>query len=159
MAMTRRLTLIECVSAEETLDHAVKVAFASTDRKHVDQHFGSALAFAVYEVGPEGARFLEVIEFAPAAQDGNEDKLQAKIEALAGCAAVYVQAVGASAIGQLRAKGVQPLKVAPGTPIAAQLAELSRELSDNPPVWATRAFEAEKDPNRFDLMEAEGWDE
>ena len=159
MTLTRRLTLIESTCAQEATECALKVAFASTDRKHVDQHFGSARAFAIFEVNGEGARFLEVIEFAPENQDGNEDKLAGRIEALTCCAAVYVKAIGASAIHQLRAKGVQPLKVAPGTPIAAQLALLAVDLSTDPPAWARRTRTKDADPSRFDVMASEAWDE
>ena len=50
-------------------------------------------------------------EFAEEAMDGNEDKLAAKVDFLAGCAAVYVMAIGASAIKKLMAKGIQPIRV------------------------------------------------
>ena len=159
MTLARRLTLIECARPEEAMDRALKVAFASTDRRHVDQHFGSARAFAIFEVNGEGARLLEVIEFAPENQDGNEDKLAGRIEALTCCAAVYVKAIGASAIHQLHAKGIQPLKVAPGTPIAAQLARLAVDLSTDPPRWARRTRAKDGDSSRFDVMASEGWDE
>ena len=64
-----------------------------------------------------------------------------------------------SAIGQLKTAGVQPLKVAPGTPIKAQLSQLQQELRDGPALWILRALAAERDPSRFDDMEAEGWSE
>lgn len=159
MTLTRRLRLVDCRGTEEAMDPVLKVAFASTDRKHVDQHFGSACAFAIFEVSGDGRRFLELVEFGPTSQDGNEDKLAARIEALSGCAAVYVKAVGASAILQLRAKGIRPMKVAPGAPIAAQLSLLVSDLRHDPPDWVPSARAMEKDPARFDLMAAEGWDE
>jgi nitrogen fixation protein NifX len=93
--------------------------------------------------------------------DGNEDKLGAKIEALDGCIAVYCQAVGASAIGKLRAQGVQPIKVAPETLISSLLQGLKRELQDGPSAWLQRAIDQQnpRSASRFDAMAAEGWDE
>lgn len=159
MTLTRRLRLVDSREPEEAMDPVLKVAFASADRKHVDQHFGSTCAFAIFEVSRDGSRLLELVEFGPALQDGNEDKLAARIEALNGCAAVYMKAVGSSAILQLRAKGIRPMKVAPGTPIAAQLFLLVSELQQDPTDRAQSAVAIEKDPARFDLMAAEGWDE
>ena len=141
------------------MDAALKIAFATTDQQHVDQHFGSCEALVVYLVTPCETHFHEVVAFQKAAQDGNEDKLQVRVEALQDCAAVYCRAIGASAIAQLKKVGVQPLKVPPDTPIKAQLMRLRKDLSDNPPFWAVRALDESKDTGRFDDMEQEGWSE
>ncbi len=140
---------------------AIKVAFATTDMKHVDQHFGAAKSFAIYAVDQDKAGFVEAMEFGKLEMDGNEDKLGVKIEALEGCIAVYSQAVGASAINQLKARGIQPVKVSPGAPIDAQIEALQEELRDGPSRWLARAIADHQptDPGRFDKMEAEGWDE
>jgi nitrogen fixation protein NifX len=100
---------------------SVKIAFASSDRRQVDQHFGAAESFAIYELSDDDARLVEVAEFTDSdtAMDGHEGKLAAKIDLLADCAAVYCNAVGASAIKQLLARDIQPLKVEEGTLIAA----------------------------------------
>ena len=138
---------------------ALKVAFASSDMRHVDQHFGSAKSFVMYDVNIDGATMTDAVEFGALAQDGNEDKLEAKIEALSSCAAVYVQAIGGSAISKLARIGVQPMKVQPGAPIAALVADLQEELRAGPSAWVARALRPEQDADRFDDMEAEGWNE
>jgi nitrogen fixation protein NifX len=140
---------------------ALKVAFASTDMTHVNQHFGSAESFVIYAVDPEHSRMLEVAQFGELAQDGNEDKLITKLSALEGCIAVYSQAVGASAVRQLKTLGIQPVKVSAGTEISELLESIREELRSGPATWLARAIDAQKpsDPNRFDDMEAEGWDE
>ena len=57
----------------------MKVAFATQDLKHVDAHFGWAKNIAVYEITPEGHRFVEVFQFeGDLREDGNEDKLAAQ---------------------------------------------------------------------------------
>jgi nitrogen fixation protein NifX len=139
----------------------VRVAFASSDRRHVDQHFGAAVSFVIHTVEADGARLVEVVQFGPLDRDGNEDKLAAKIAALEGCAAVYCEAIGASALNQLRALGVQPLKVPPGTLIAELVAALRGELRTGPSPWLARALSGQrgKDEHRFDTMAAEGWRE
>ncbi len=99
------------------IETAIRVAFASSDRQRVDQHFGAAVAFVIHAIDSHRSRLVEVVQFGPLHQDGNEDKLSVKIAALEGCAAVYCEAIGTSAVNQLRVAGVQPLKVAPGTRI------------------------------------------
>ena len=141
------------------MESALKVAFATSDMKHVDQHFGAAESFAVYALNQEHAALAEAVQFGRLAVDGNEDKLAAKIDALEGCIAVYCQAVGASAIKQLQARGVQAVKVSAGAEISDLVGTLQDELRQGPDTWVARAIERQKprDTGRFDDMEQEGW--
>ena len=161
MTLQRRLQLVGCATEAPWMDTALKVAFATTDMKHVDQHFGAAKSFAIYAVDPQNACFVEANEFGVLDMDGNEDKLSVKIDALAGCIAVYSQAVGASAINQLKAQGIQPVKVSPGAQITDLVESLQQELREGPSAWLAKAIAAitPADPSRFDAMEAEGWEE
>ena len=162
MALKRRLKILDCDTEGRSMeDSALKVAFASTDMKHVDQHFGSAESFVVYAVDPEQSKMLEVAQFGDLQQDGNEDKLILKMSALDGCIAVYSQAVGASAVRQLKSLGIQPVKVSAGSEISFLLDSIQEELCSGPATWLARAIESQKpsNPNRFDDMEMEGWDE
>jgi len=138
----------------------LKVAFASTDRTRVNQHFGAAEGFAVYEVTPERATLVGVAEFAEEAMDGNEDKLTAKVDFLAGCVAVYVMAIGASAIKKLMAAGVQPIRINEVDAIDELLLEISKAMSEGGVAWIDRAIamqEKAKSGDRFSTMEEEGW--
>ncbi len=138
---------------------ALKVAFATSDMQYVDQHFGAAEAFAVYAVNPEHAGLVEAVQFGHRAMDGNEGKLPAKVDALDGCIAVYCQAVGASAINQLRSRGIQAVKVSAGSEIQALVEALQDELRQGPSAWLARAIAQQKprDARHFDDMEQEGW--
>lgn len=139
---------------------SVKIAFASADRKSVDQHFGAAEAFVIYELSEDDARLVEAVQFhdSDTAMDGHEGKLAAKIGLLAGCAAVYCNAVGASAIKQLLAAGIQPMKVEEGTSVDALLCGLNQAMLSEPPVWMAKHIKS-GDASRFDAMDAEGWSE
>lgn len=161
MAMQRHLRILAGNTEGSKMNPVIKVAFASADRKHVDQHFGSACAFVIYSVGPGHTALLEVAQFEDNAQDGHEDKLTAKLAFLEGCAAVYCQAVGGSAIRQLLSRGIQPVRVAEGTIIDLTLKELERELRTGPSGWLAKAIRRQQgsDTSRFDLMAAEGWSE
>jgi nitrogen fixation protein NifX len=139
----------------------LKVAFASSDRKTVDQHFGAARAFAIHAIDAETDALVEVAEFMETAMDGHEGKLAGKIDLLAGCTAVYCQAVGASAIQQLLARGVQPVKVDEGTSIDSVVSALQAELKSGPSGWLAKALQraTPRDASRFDAMADEGWQE
>ena len=139
----------------------LKVAFASTDRTRVNQHFGAAEGFTIFEVTPDKATLVGVAEFAEEAMDGNEDKLGAKVDFLDGCAAVYVMAIGASAIKKLMAKGVQPIRVDEVDAIDDLLLDISKAMTDGGVAWIDRAIAAQtkaKADDRFASMEEEGWE-
>lgn len=136
----------------------IKVAFASTDRLRVNQHFGAAEGFAIYEVTPDKATLVGVAEFDEEAMDGNEDKLIAKVDFLAGCAAVYVMAIGASAIKKLMVKGIQPIRVNEVDAVDDLLGEISKAMNEGGVAWVDRAMAAQAKPtDRFSSMEEEGW--
>jgi len=156
MTIDRHLRVLDGAPQESIL---LKVAFASTDMRHVDQHFGSAKAFVMYAVDLDSATVTDAVEFGALDQDGNEDKLDAKIEALSECAAVYVQAIGGSAVTKLSRIGVQPMKVQPKTPITQLVEDLQCELRAGPSAWIARALSAGRTEDRFDDMEAEGWND
>lgn len=161
MALQRHLRIVDGNPGEAPAGAVVKVAFATADRIHVDQHFGSACSFVIYAVGPAQAALVEIAQFGDLPQDGHEDKLPAKLALLEGCAAVYCQAVGGSAIRQLLSRGIQPLRVAEGALIERVLQELTAALPAQPPPWLAKALQrqAGTDTDRFAVMEAEGWPE
>ena len=139
----------------------LRVAFASADRSRVDQHFGAAEGLVVYEVTPHKATLTGVAEFGEEAMDGNEDKLAAKVDFLAGCHAVYVMAIGASAIKKLLAQGIQPIRIAEVDAIDALLQEIAQGMQEGGVAWIDRAIanqHKQRDDDRFAGMEAEGWD-
>lgn len=161
MSLQRCLKVVNGDTGGNTINKALKLAFATTDMKHVDQHFGSAQAFAIYAVELKHARLIEVVQFDRLEQDGHEDKLVAKIAMLEGCVAVYCQAVGSSAVRQLLAHGIQPIKVITGTIIADLIGSVQDMLLTGASIWLTKATVHKQEPQskRFDAMEAEGWEE
>ncbi|MGR9014527.1 MAG: nitrogen fixation protein NifX [Gammaproteobacteria bacterium] len=161
MSLTRRMHIVQGTEENKFMETALKIAFATTDMETVNQHFGSAKSFAIYAVDMDKAELQEAAQFGELSQDGNEDKLSVKLELLEGCAAVYCQAVGGSAINQLIAKNIQPVKVHEGGKIKDLIVDLQNEMRAGPSSWLAKAINQHKspDPNRFNQMEDEGWDE
>lgn len=119
----------------------MKIAFATQDLKRVDAHFGWAKNIAIYEISPEGHRFLEAVQFEGDLQeDGNEDKLAPKLEAIADCAILYVAAIGGSGAARVVAKNIHPIKVSQPEEIADILVRLKDVLKGTPPPWLRKAM-------------------
>jgi nitrogen fixation protein NifX len=119
----------------------MKVAFATQDLKRVDAHFGWARNIAIYDLQPEGHRFLEAVEFdGDLREDGNEDKLAPKIEAIKDCAILYVAAIGGSGAARVVANNIHPMKVNQPEPIEDLLEKLREVLNGTPPPWLRKAM-------------------
>lgn len=137
----------------------VRIAFATDDRITVNQHFGAAVGFAIYALDGEHARLVELAEYPPASMDGNENKLAEKIAALAGCAAVYCLAAGGSAVRQLLANGIQPVRLNDEEGIDALLINLRQAIREGGIAWLDKHLKPRGDNTRFDRMAEEGWQE
>lgn len=137
----------------------LKVAFATSDRLSVNQHFGATVGFAIYAIDDERARLVQVAEFPAESMDGNENKLAEKIASLAGCAAVYCLAVGGSAVRQLLACGIQPVRMEDEVAIELLLIHLRNAIREGGISWIDRNIRRDDDSRRFERMAQEGWQE
>jgi len=153
--MTRQLDVL----SRYPFDPLLKIAFASTDRTQINQHFGSARSFFIYGLDCDHYDLLACSQFGELLEDGREDKLAIKMKALVGCAAVYSQACGASAAKQLLARGIQPLKAPAGSLIRELIRDLQHTMKTRPSPWLAKAMgQCDKpDESRFDKMAAEEW--
>lgn len=129
----------------------MKVAFATQDLMRVDAHFGWARNIAIYDVSPEGHRFVEAIQFdGDLKEDGNEDKLAPKIEAIKDCTILYVAAIGGSGAARVVANNIHPMKVAQPEAIADLCVKLEDVLKGTPPPWLRKVL-AKDQERSFDL--------
>ena len=119
----------------------MKVAFATEDLTHVNAHFGWAKKIAVYEITAEDAVRTDVLEFGGALEeDGNEDKLEPKIEAITDCAILYVSAIGGSGAARVVSRNIHPIRVPETETIAHQIERLQVVLRGTPPPWLRKAI-------------------
>ncbi|MDH3455016.1 MAG: nitrogen fixation protein NifX [Desulfuromonadales bacterium] len=117
----------------------MKVAFASTDKIHVDEHFGKAEEFYLWEIGPEEAAFSGVAQLK--AEEGDiDDKIEARTSVLADCALVYVGEIGGPAAARLVQKKIHPIKSKEHEPIIVVVEKLQEVLKGNPPPWLRKAM-------------------
>ena len=119
----------------------MKVAFATQDLKRVDAHFGWAKNIAIYDVNPDGHRFVEAIQFdGDLKEDGNEDKLAPKIEAIKDCTILYVAAIGGSGAARVVANNIHPMKVTQSEAIDDLCVKLEDVLKGSPPPWLRKVL-------------------
>ncbi|HXP89812.1 MAG TPA: nitrogen fixation protein NifX, partial [Fibrobacteria bacterium] len=119
----------------------MKIAFATQDLATVDAHFGWAKNISIHDVTPQGHSFVESIAFdGDLQEDGNEDKLAPKLEAIADCAILYVAAIGGSAAARVVAKKIHPVKVGQPESIESLLDRLQELLKGAPPPWLRKAL-------------------
>ena len=133
----------------------MKVAFCTQDMKRVDAHFGWAKNIAIYDVSSDDSRFVEAIQFdGDLEEDGNEDKLAPKLEAIKDCAILYVAAIGGSGAARVVASKIHPIKVQEPEAIDDILLKLQGVLKGTPPPWLRKAIEKGQEKT-FDFDEDE----
>ncbi|HWQ72404.1 MAG TPA: NifB/NifX family molybdenum-iron cluster-binding protein [Desulfitobacteriaceae bacterium] len=90
-----------------------KVAVASTDGKFVNEHFGRATQFLIFEVDQGQFRFRELVKTGPYCNQGEHDdhKLRTVTEILQGCRAVLVSQIGNAAAEVLKEQGIVPFEI------------------------------------------------
>lgn len=133
----------------------MKIAFATQDKESVNAHFGWAKSIVVYDISPQGYQFVESFEFGDKLEeDGDEDKLAPKLEAIKDCAIVYVAAIGGSGAARVVAMKIHPIKVPQPELIAQILEKLQAVLQGTPPPWLRKAL-AKDGERSFDFEEEE----
>ena len=120
----------------------MKVAFCTQDMKRVDAHFGWAKNIAIYDVSSDDSHFVETIQFdGDLQEDGNEDKLAPKLEAIKDCAILYVAAIGGSGAARVVAQNIHPIKVNEPEVIDDILVKLQGVLKGSPPPWLRKVMQ------------------
>ena len=102
-------------------DLSARVAVATRSGGLVDQHFGHAREFLVYDVRRDGARLIgrRATDAYCVGGEGADDALAVALRALADCDAVLVAKVGHCPRGQLAAAGIEPVTDQAFQPIEA----------------------------------------
>lgn len=135
----------------------MKIAFTTSDNAHINAHFGWAKKIDVYEIDQKGYEFVETLRFdGDLKEDGNEDKLVPKVNALHDCTIVYVSAIGGSAAARLIKNKITPVKArSDDQEISEVLTELVKTLNGNPPPWLRKALLTKEASFEDDLEEEE----
>ncbi|WP_432463308.1 NifB/NifX family molybdenum-iron cluster-binding protein [Agarivorans sp. QJM3NY_33] len=151
----RKLRVIEDAQQRE---HCFKVAFASDSKQNLDQHFGSAHTFLVYGFGEQHIQLIEALQFEPSLPGHDSKRLQQRVNALKGCAAVFSTACGRGAMQQLKQAGILGIMADAGEPLSALLEELHQQFVEHPLPWMRATDDcAEQQQQRLNELLDEPW--
>jgi nitrogen fixation protein NifX len=128
----------------------MKVAFATMDGNKVDEHFGRAGMFAIYEITEGGYHFVEMRKFADGIDQAivgtrdmgqlHDNAVQSKVDRLADCKLIYLTEIGGPAAARLVKKGIMPMKVKEPMSIESALRQLGETIKRSPPPWLRKAM-------------------
>jgi nitrogen fixation protein NifX len=124
----------------------LRVAFATSDGTHVDQHFGWTTRFDVYDIESDTAHQVETRTLAPAGED-EEGKIQSRLDAVTDCAIVHVARIGGTAAARVIAAKIHPVKVPETTEVAELVTRLQAVVSGNPPPWLRKVLRQHAAPS------------
>lgn len=149
----RMLRLIESEPEPFAGDETpLRIAIATQDLENLNAHFGSAKKFAVYEVTRDGHRFVKAVGFDNVTEQSGkhndiDDKITPKVEALAGCALLFVMAIGGPAAAKVVRAGIHPIKVKDAEPMTEVIGRVQTMLQGTPPPWLRKILgrETERD--------------
>lgn len=100
----------------------MKIAIVSTDGKHVNEHFGKAERFLIYEAGAAGLtsiaeRKVSCLSTGDKSHQFDAARFESVAQALEGCKRVYCTRIGDRPRQELEKRGILPVIFA--GPIAA----------------------------------------
>jgi nitrogen fixation protein NifB len=92
-------------------DFSILIAVATKGSGRVNEHFGHAREFQVYEVSAQGAKFAGHRRVDQYCQGGfgEEDSLETVVRAIRDCVAVFVAKIGNCPRKGLQAAGIEPV--------------------------------------------------
>jgi len=122
------------VEGNETMDNALKVAFATKDMEEINAHFGGAREFVVYNVSKDGFSLSGVIK-TDTSELKDDDITDFRVRALKGINIMYCESIGGTAAAKVIRAGINPMKVNESTLIEDVLKSLVKMINANPPPW------------------------
>ena len=130
----------------------MKVAFATTDGRLIDEHFGRAGRFAILDFTPAGYTKLSDLVFAEGRDtvvestrgqgDLHDNAVEQKVERLRDCRLVYMTAIGGPSAARMARRGIMPVKVPERTVITEAAKKLLHQIQTAPPPWLRLAVTA-----------------
>ena len=128
----------------------MRVAFATCTGSQIDEHFGRAGMFAIYEFSGGGFHFIEMRTFAEGIDQAvvdtkdmgplHDNAVRSKVDRLADCKLIYLTEIGGPSAARLVKKGIMPMKVMEPGPIESALNQLGEKIRKSPPPWLRKAL-------------------
>jgi nitrogen fixation protein NifX len=85
----------------------MKIAVASSDGKTVDQHFGQACHFLIFQIGKEGLEFIEMREKSKKPVYDHEYRWKRGLDILKDCKVIFCRRIGEEPRNELKDLGIE----------------------------------------------------
>ena len=131
----------------------MKVAFATTDGISVNEHFGRAGMFVIYELNNSGHSLVEIRRFSEGRDAAveetkgmgkiHDEQIENKVDRIADCKIIYLTEIGGPSAARLARKGIMPVKVKEPVSIEESVQKLSETLKNSPPPWLKKAINSD----------------
>lgn len=128
----------------------MKVAFATTDGISVNEHFGRAGMFAIYELDASGYTLLETRRFSEGRDTAveetkgmgsvHDERVEHKVERVSDCRIIYLTEIGGPSAARLARRGIMPVKVKEPVGIEESMRRLYETIRSSPPPWLKKAL-------------------
>ncbi len=116
----------------------MKIAFASKDGIHINEHFGWCEKFYLYEIDGEKITFLQQID-SSLKYDEEIEKLTYKIESIQEAQIICVSQIGPKAANMVQKVGIYPMRASSeNDTIEDTLISLQKMINENTPLWLQR---------------------
>ncbi len=115
----------------------MKIAFASQDNIHVNQHFGWCKEFYIYEITGDSYKFVKSVDSSIEIED-EIDKLTYKIECIEDADILYVQQIGPKASMMVKSCKIFPMQASKENEKIEDVLNALIQMQDNPPLWMRR---------------------
>jgi len=132
----------------------MKVAFATTDGISVNEHFGRAGMFVIYELGANGYMQIETRRFAEGRDTAveetkgmgkiHDERVDNKVDRISDCRIIYLTEIGGPSAARLARKGIMPVKVKEPVSIEESVQRLSETIRNSPPPWLRKIVNSEQ---------------
>ncbi len=102
-------------------EETIRIAVGGTEGGTVDQHFGQAAEFLIFDAGPAGIHLVDRRDVEAHSRDG-EDRRQTIVRMLGDCRALLVARIGATPKDMMAAAGIEATDAFVDQPIEQALA-------------------------------------
>ncbi len=116
----------------------VRVGFATKDKTNVNEHFGKAYQFIVFDVSANNVQLAGHVRFnteLDKTECNPENKHFEKVKALNSCHMIYSQSIGGPAAANLTQNKIHPLVVKNNPDIEALIHKIQIMLNGVVPPW------------------------
>lgn len=142
---------LRLISSHTAAGGRLRVAIATRGSQAINEPFGRAQAFSIYDITADASELVAIVEFPmvcrPCAAanynpDDCPDRIESRIDALTGCHVLFTQAIGDNAAACAIRNNIHPLVIARDETVAALIHRCQAMLVGNPPPWVRRIIAA-----------------